>query len=238
MYSAFPGDADMQQLTFDIPPAQSATSTTAAPAADDHGIPLIGRARTIFEAMKAIVEAPGCRLKHYTVDFYKYDRQYLANTRAIGRYVWILRDSGTHLIRVGVHARACTEIDAAFSCGSDAFDVYLIDMDRVSIQPITEARARGLGNQLQYVTKDGTVSKAGLALAWMRVDFTPWSDGRAPQGIVKITRVAQNLSKGDLIALVQIAQCEVIERSQSLFTGMALCTLDGSEIFDLIENAA
>jgi hypothetical protein len=218
--------------------ASAAKAAPGSPAATEARVELVGRARTVFEAMRAIVEAPGSILKHYKQDFYKYDARYLARTHALGLHVWILRDSGTHLVRIGVHERMNLELDAALHAGREECEIYLIDPERVSIKPITEARVRDLMKSFEYQTNNGNVTKAGQCIAWLDVRITPWSDGKPPQGIVKIETMSQRLSKGDLIALRQIAECEVIAATQSLFTGTKECTIRGEDVFDLIARAA
>ena len=225
-----------QQLSFDATPAETPRPAAARMEDDDFGIELTGRARTMFDAMKAIVVAPECRLKFYRQDFFKYDRARLAATHGTGQFIWIIRESGTHFLTIGVHARNYIEIDAVLSIG-DACDIYLVEPARASLHRIDADKARELGKQLEYTVINGTVFKQTRAIAHMRVSFTPWSDGKQPQGIVNMTRTDAYLSKADLIALVQIAGNEVIERSQSLFTGMQTCTLDGSDMFGLIEQA-
>lgn len=228
----------MQQLSFDI--ATSAASMTQASASNagenDFGIVLTGRARTMFDAMKAIVDSPDCRLQHYRDDFFKCDRGYLARTHATGRYVWVLRNSGTHLIQIGAHERNYEELDAALHAGGNACDIYLIDSARVSVTKIDAAKAREIGKRLDYVTRNGVVSKDGRAIACIEITLTPWSHGKPPQGIVRMTSTDAQLSKGDLIALRQIAEWEVIGRTQSLFTRTQTSTLDGTEISDLIDQ--
>ena len=181
-----------QQMTFDMG-AQTANAVAlnahvASSEAEDFGIVLTGRARTIFDAMKAIVEAPGCRLNAYKQDFYKYDRARLAATHGTGRYIWVIRENGTHLISIGIHTRNFAEIDAALHAGGNACDIYLIDPARALAQKIDAGKARELGKQLEYVTRNGTVFKADCAIAHFDVTFTAWAHGKPPQGVVLITR--------------------------------------------------
>lgn len=227
-----------QQLSFDMTPATGKAAKPASPvmAQGEPSVPLFGRARSVFDAMRAVVEAPGSILKHYKQDFYKYDAAYLGRTHGIGKHLWILRDSGTHLVRIGVHPRMHMELEAALDIGCAA-EIYLIDPDRVSVRSITKGRAHDLIKQYEYTTQNGCVLKGGETIASLNVSFTPYSDGRSPQGIVKISSTGATLRKADLIALRQIAECEVIAASHSLFTGTQSCTLDGQDVFDLIEQA-
>lgn len=224
----------VQQMSFDL--ATTTDSGSAVPTEGD-AIALTGRARTVFEAMRAIVESPDCVLRHYKQDFYKYDAAYLARTHAIGLHAWILRDAGTHLVRMGVHRRMHEELLAGLQAGGENAQIYMIDPAKVAIKAIDANRARELTTRFEYVTKDQTVWKNDQPLAWLDVRFTPWSNGRSPQGLVRIEPRTERLSKGDLIALRQIAECEVIDASHSLFTGTESCTIEGRDVFELIEQA-
>jgi hypothetical protein len=62
--------------------------------------------------------------------------------------------------------------------------------------------------------------------------------GKPPQGAVKFQSVGASLNHADLVALAQIGACEVIRISHSLFTGTQSIHLDGSNLFDLIEQGA
>lgn len=227
-----------QQLSFDAVSngACAPQASTAAAIENDFGIALTGRARTIFDAMKSIVESPACRLKHYRDDFFHGDRAYLSRTHGTGRYVWVVRDCGTHLIQTGVHERNYDELDAVLHSYGNACDVYEIDAARATIKKIDAVKARELGKRLEYVTRDGVVSKECRAIAGMDITLSPWGHGQSPQGIVRFTGTDANLSKGDLIALRQIAEWEVIARTHSLFTRTQSATLDGVDIFDLIDQ--
>lgn len=77
----------------------------------------MSRVARVFDAMRAIVEKPDARLRHYTVDFYEHDRAYLQRTYATGMYGWVIRDSGTHLVQLGRHPRMNEELDAALHTG-------------------------------------------------------------------------------------------------------------------------
>lgn len=227
----------MQQVSLDLSTPAATTVSKAVCEEVSAADALTGRARTVFDAMAAIVEAPGCILQHYKVDFYKYDAEYLARSHAIGLHLWILRPSGTHLIRVGVHPALHEYIDAALSVGP-SHTIYLIDPERVSITKITETRARELAGKYEFTTDECTVTKAGQIIARIDVSFTPYSCGKEPRGIVTLyRRTDAPLSKGDLIALWQIAGCEVTKRGRSLFTKTESVTLDGEDLYDLIERA-
>ncbi|WP_176329096.1 hypothetical protein [Burkholderia vietnamiensis] len=227
-----------QQLVFETAvPAALRTSTAASIEEQDFGILLTGLARTMFDAMKAIIVSPACRLKNYRIDFFKYDRARLAATHGTGRHIWIVRTNGTFLVSIGVHARNRIELDGALSATGQDGDIYLIDPAHGQVREIDAGQARELAKHLDYVTRDGTVFKENRAIAHLSVSFTSWTCGRSPQGIVRMTRMDAPLTQSDLVALVQIAGNEVIERSHSLFTGMQTCTLDGVDLVELIEQA-
>ena len=63
---------------------------------------VVHRAEQMFAKMREIVERPGSCLQYFQADFYSHDRNYLVATHAMGKYLWVVRESGTELKRIGV----------------------------------------------------------------------------------------------------------------------------------------
>jgi hypothetical protein len=198
---------------------------------------LAARVERVFDAMRAVIEAPCCRLKHYRQDFYQYDRAYLERTLASGRYGWVIRHSGTHLVQLGRHPKMHEEIVAALESTPDC-DCYLVDTRRASASPVSAAQLREALDRLEYTVHGAGVSRGVLRIAALDVRLTPWSHGESPKGVVRFTSAGTPLELDDLVALVQIAECEVVRTSQSLFTGTKTVTLDGEDLRELIAQRA
>ena len=198
---------------------------------------LAARVDRVFNAMSAIIEAPDGRLKHYKEDFFVHDRAYLERTGASGIYGWIVRESGTHLVQLGRHPKMHEELAAALETTSNR-DSYLVDARRASVTPISESQLREQLRLLQYTVAGTSVRRGETRIAAMDVSLTPWSHGESPKGVVLIESAGEPLSFDDLVALGQIAECEVVRKSQSLFTGVRSITLDGDDLRVLIEERA
>ncbi|KDR28529.1 MULTISPECIES: hypothetical protein [Caballeronia] len=222
------------QTELDLAPASiahsaidSARRTSAATA----------RVERVFAAMSRIIDAADSRLQHYRQDFYKYDRAYLERTSASGTYGWIVRDTGTHLVQLGRHPKMHEELAAALNI-TDNLDCYLVDARLATVTQVDVARMRERMGQMQYTVTNGAVMRGEIRIASIDVQMTPWSHGESPKGIVCLESAGSTLNADDLIALVQIAECEVVRKSQSLFTGTRSVTLDGKDLHELIAQSA
>ncbi|WP_431229211.1 hypothetical protein [Burkholderia contaminans] len=195
--------------------------------------PIEARVERVFEAMSRIIDAPDSRLQHYRADFYSHDRTYLSRTRATGTYGWIVRESGTHLVQLGHHPKMHDELDAALALTRD-LDCYLVDAGRQSVTHVDATALRARMARLQYTVVGAGVWRGEQRIASLDVQITPWAYGEAQKGIVSIASTGPSLGLEDLVALVQIAECEVIRKSQSLFTPVRSVTLDASDLYERI----
>lgn len=186
----------------------------------------------VFEQLKNIVEMPGYPfLQHYKEDFYKCDKHHLSRTLADGvRYLWIAREHGSHLVRLGVHPKMHEAMIAVLDNHTDeTMDIRLIEVTSMDmpakIVKIKASRACDEMRRLNYKIEGSIITnRAGEKIASVTIKITGWNQGKAPYGTVYIQPVrASNgepkaISRADLIALGQIGECGVIEESQSLFT--------------------
>lgn len=186
----------------------------------------------VFEQLKNIVEMPGYPfLQHYKEDFYKCDKHHLSRTIADGvRYLWIARDNGSHLVRLGVHSKMHEAMIAVLDNHTDeTMDIRLIKVDSMDmpakITKIKASRACDELRHLDYKIDGSTVTnRAGEKIASLMIKITGWHQGESPYGTVYIQPARhsngeyKNISRADLIALGQIGECGVIQESQSLFT--------------------
>lgn len=100
-----------------------------------------------FDRMKAIVESADCILSGYTQDFYQFDRQHLETTGTVGgRYIWVIRENGTHLASIGLHPRVTDFVECALNSFEQvqAYVVTLLPCGDATIKPISVAKARDL----------------------------------------------------------------------------------------------
>lgn len=191
------------------------------------------RVDRVFDAMSCIIEAPACRLKHYRADFYTHDRAYLQRTCASGRYGWMIRGSGTHLVQLGRHPKMHEELVAALELTRE-IDCYLVDARHARVTAISVAQLREQLTQLQYTVVGTGVRRGQTHIASIDIQLTSWSRDESPKGVVTIESTGVSLNLDDLVALEQIAQCEVIGKSQSLFTNTHSINIDGKDLCELI----
>lgn len=209
--------------------AAGAINNTRSPAS------VTARVDRAFDAMRRVIEAPDSRLQHYRDDFYTHDRNYLLRTCASGMYGWVIRRSGTHLIQLGRHPKMHEELIAALELTRE-LDCYLIDARRATVKSVSVAELQSNLMQLQYTVLGTSVRRGQMRIALIDIQLTAWSRGMSPEGIVTIESTGLPLTLDDLVALVQISQSEVIGKSQSLFTNTRSITLDGEDLFELIEQ--
>jgi hypothetical protein len=191
--------------------------------------------KKIFDRLKNIVEHPAFPwLTAYRNDFYKIDRDYLQSTAAPGsRYMWIVRDSGCHLVRLGVHRRQHAELEAVLETTAEsAMQIYLVDENHVTEIDVKRAHLE-LG-KYDYRVEGSIVYKGDFPIAGMYLTLTPWKDGQRPSGTVQYVHRAPYLSLKTLIALHMIAEGEVQEQSHSLFTPTTLVALEGQNLIEVI----
>lgn len=187
-----------------------------------------------FKAMRSVIESPGYPyLKHYQQDFYEHDRRFMErNYTSEASYLWIVRECGTHLIPLGVHAKMCDEGCAAMSMSGPS-DLFLVK--RGQIKKLVRDEALRLLRDFRYRIEGGSVIDARGFLASFSISMSAWSAGPV-KGTVRYHTGAstRSLSFGEWIALAQIAECEVIRSSQSLFTPTETILLDGADLRELI----
>jgi hypothetical protein len=192
-------------------------------------------AEIVFNLMAAVVEDPGFKyLTSYKVDFYKYDKAYLERTWVPGiRYMWIVRESGTHLVRLGVHQKMNDELIAALGI-SDNMAIYIVSDD--GVKQISVNGANALLNIFDYSIHGTVVCRGTEPLAAMDIDARRDLDNNRLTGQVKYSSQAtpRCLNLADLTALAQIAECEVIAYTQSLFTPTSSITINGEDLRELI----
>lgn len=198
---------------------------------------IAARVERVFDAMRRIIELPVSRLEHYRDDFYKHDRAYVERTCAGDTYGWIVRQSGTHLVQLGRHPKMHEELQAVLETYS-TLDCYLVDAQHARVTTVSAAQLREQMSRLQYKVTGANVYRGDTRIASIDVTFTPWSHASTPRGVVRLAAAGTTLSLDDRVALVQIAECEVVLKSQSLFTPTETVTLDGEDLRELVKTAS
>ena len=187
-------------------------------------------AKTIFESMKRIVEAPGYPLlRSYKDDFYKHDLSLLLQRwSSKSRAIWVVTPNGTHLNFIGHHAKQIESVEASLSTGYANFEIYLLSEKGVTA--ISRERALTEARHLDFLVKgQSLLDKAGEKLATFEIE--PCGQAYRNRTCVHFTSTpAFNQNAFVLSALIEVAIQETIVACSSLFSGVELVTLDGDAI--------
>lgn len=235
--SELPGKFASRQLAY-----ESAAKTLGMMFSDkEPALPDDPHVNAVFDAMRKIVEAPDAILKHYKNDFYKHDRDSLHAFAAQGKFLWCINKNGTHFGALGIHKRTVGMVEAGInsSSGIDR-QIYLVDGDKVTVKQISRASALTAMKDIDYKVVGTQVRRGSTLIATMDVNLTSLSSGKAPAGIVSIEPIADvKMSLRDLIALREIALCEVIEKAGTLFIRADEVTVgkDKRDISEMIDIA-
>ena len=110
-------------------------------------------AKTIFESMKRIVEAPGYPLlQSYKDDFYKHDLSLLLQRwSSKSRAIWVVTPNGTHLNFIGHHAKQIESVEASLTTGYANIEIYLLSGKGVTA--ISRERALAEARHLDFFVK-------------------------------------------------------------------------------------
>ena len=128
-------------------------------------------AKTIFESMKRIVEAPGYPLlRSYKDDFYKHDLSLLLQRwSSKARAIWVVTPNGTHLNFIGHHAKQIESVEASLSTGYANFEIYLLCEKGVTA--ISRERALAEARHLDFFVKGKSLlNEAGEKLATFEIE--------------------------------------------------------------------
>lgn len=127
-----------------------------------------------FNRMTNIVESEQCILTGYRQDFYQFDRDHLANTGTVGgRYIWVLRENGTHLASIGLHPRATEFVECALDSFEQVqcYEITLLADGDAEISSITVPKARDLIKTCAFEFEGRHIKLKGRLLA--TVDIHP-----------------------------------------------------------------
>jgi len=184
----------------------------------------------VFNNMRAVIEAPGFPLLvAYKNDFYKHDRHELRRTFSDEiTYLWIVRDSGTHLYPLHIDKRVCQEADAALGMDGPR-KLYLVTP--TSVQEIDLARAKTLMSTFNYEVKNGFVMKNKSTSLASVMPTSEWVKGQLKSRVTfGSDHKKEQLTHLDRIALRRIAVHEVINLTGSIFTPVISVTFNGEDL--------
>ena len=186
-----------------------------------------------FEAMVSIVTQEGYPLlNHYKQDLYKYDFENLMRSHTRGaRYMWIVRDSGTHLVRLGVHPKMNEELEAVLALYRDC-EIYVVQDAR--LKQISREQAAEELKKLDYSVVNGQVIGPKGPLAWFNVRSQPrYTASERAYAVDCEACPGTFITAKDLLALIQIVQSEMIKAAQSFFVCVDEITLNKLDLHDL-----
>ncbi|MCA8228375.1 hypothetical protein [Burkholderia vietnamiensis] len=204
-------------------PAASAMSRHAYAA-------LVQRAEGVFRVMRPIVEDTQSRLQHYRNDFYQHDRHYLRTTHAVGQYLWLVRESGTDLRQLGVHASEHDWARAALTI-TQRSDIYLVNADTMTLSRVNNQQAAQLLDApLRYRLDDDVITKNGEPLARLAMT-THWDGQHEVDAVLESLRVLDDAERATLGRFIGF---EGAARTGSMFTAVRRATLDGHDLFTML----
>lgn len=191
----------------------------------------------VYEKMAEIVRAnEGQLLTAFSEDFHSFDREFLKSYwTETTRFLWMLREHGTFICRLGVHPEHVEGILTAIEL---SFGSKLFVVEGSSIKEVSVIQARALLCSFDFLCTAGMVRRRGQTVARfsVAVHHAQQSSSRGEVYFESASR-DQNWSLDDLIAMLIIAQCETVCAAQSLFVTPRVVTLDGEKLSDLIDAA-
>jgi hypothetical protein len=204
-------------------------------------------AADIFAKMVAIVEQPGYPLlTHYKVDFYTYDRDEILREASPGaRFLWVIRESGTHLQRIGVHNQSNEAAMAGIHAGKTSSklgcELYLIEGD--GLKKVNEVQAIAAMKRMEFTIRgNDVIDSKGQIVASMDVEaYRKPIDANNYTNVnfqLNSNRSVSELKYAVVAALRTIAIDESVSRCQSLFVRVESITIDGQDISDAMDLAA
>lgn len=188
----------------------------------------------MFDKMAAVVSAPNYPLlRHHRRDFEVHDKEFLANAWSPeSKMLWIVRESGTTLIALGV----CKEVSdwgrAAIDAGGD-MEFHLAEQRGLS--RIAKNKALEELSAYQWSNRSGRLVKGERAIAEVadihvrRVDNRLWTE-TALSSVAK----PEALTLGEAIGLLQMAELAAINKAGTFFCQAKSVLLDGQDLHALV----
>jgi hypothetical protein len=198
-------------------------------------------ATRLIAAMSAIVEAPDYPLlKSYKSDFYKRDTEIMKNFCSGDRHLWVVRESGTHLSRLGVHRKESEWAEATINTSHDTSagrEIYLVTAKGLAL--ITHSKAMDEIRKYDYeVTRNAVFKKSdnSLVATYSAEVYRKPADGNVYVSVVFQSSQLESLNLSTLNALRVIADAEGTEIASSFFKRIEVLTINGQSLVELIES--
>lgn len=173
-----------------------------------------------FEQMRAIVEADDCLLRGFKQDFYQFDLLHLTKTGTVGgRYVWVIRENGTHLASLGLHPKLTEFVECALDMKEalQAFEITLLKDGAATIKPISVEMGRDLLRHQQYKFEGRHIKRGGRLVALVDIEVLY---NRGQYGGTVTFSFESTPSRDEETDFKQIALCLFQQKAQSLFACM------------------
>jgi hypothetical protein len=199
----------------------------------------------VFQSMEMLLAQP--RMAYFgsfREDFFVHDRRELVDWGGpSAHYIWVVRSSGTHLIRIGVHPRHTEHGIAALRNlegeRSELSRTFIVSTDAVKEIPKALALSMLAETRPQYEVNEGWVSFScrgtRRGIAQLRIErevlladiprYHVWFSSRTWLGTDQIG------------ALRLIARGEVLREARSLFASAASIHIDELDVVDAMRLA-
>lgn len=193
-------------------------------------------AQGMWNAMETALSAEVGLLQSYASDVYECDRKAVGAIWAPdSKYLWLVRENGSHLSRVGVVEKQ-GDVEAALRCLARELDaqrhcIWLIETDAVgaaSLKKVSRQKALDWCAWRQYEARDGRVSRNGVAVAHVKVE-----QERTCPGIWRCDMDVQTLAQEPRRVDVLAAYChgsELATKMLGLFVKIGPVTVNGRPI--------
>ena len=191
---------------------------------------------SIFNAMAERLAQPDLSsfFRHYRQDFEVFDRQELVNWGCPGvRYLWVVREFGTGLARLGVNAKAC-EYTLHMLLSHSTARTFVCD--EKGVKEVSRQVAEDLLRERDaYQVLPGAIAKLGAVesvLATYEVDVKDRYSSN-PKWSVRFTSY-ETLTIQDATALRLLAHQIVAKAAGSLLVGADSIQANGKDITELV----
>lgn len=200
--------------------------------------------QAIYNAMLSLLALPEMAFfTHYRDDFFVHDQRELINWGAPGSdYLWIVRSSGTHLSRLGIHPSCDKYMEAALdsvSRSDPAARVFRVSGRGIRELTFDAAKQLLAHTPHLYALKDHQVLfGAGIdavRLATISIQRTT-GENLSYRWSVDFTS-DRELGLNHLVAMRELALASVVKASGSLLVSPWRVTVNGTEITAAVEAA-
>ena len=193
-------------------------------------------ANKVIADMREIIDQPGYPyLVSHREDFDVIDVQSLrANFSTGARYLWVVKQCGTHLTRLGVHPRADSWARANINSGITSSElgaqIYLLSDEGVKLISCEEAETEI--QRMDYTTVGKVIRRSsGEAIATINIASSGYDDrGNRFYNMLLQSESPDSLNRADLTALGAIAVCEAEQHAQTFFVRVDSILLNGKDI--------